>query len=111
MVHYSLRFGADSPSFEYRDGSIYRERPMRSIVTVNSTDSYQAACIAGLGIIQAPRSGVLCGIATGELVEILPHHTCEPLPVSIVHPHGRSVPRHVRVVMNWIAELLKGQLE
>lgn len=111
VVHYSLRFGADSPSFEYRDGSSYRERPMRSIVTVNSTDSYQAACIAGLGIIQAPRSGVLRGIAAGELVEILPHHTCEPLPVSIVHPHGRSVPRHVRVVMSWLAELLKGQLE
>lgn len=28
------------------------------ILTVNSTETYQAACIAGLGIIQVPRTGV-----------------------------------------------------
>jgi DNA-binding transcriptional LysR family regulator len=109
-VHYSTRFGADTPSFEYRDGNVYRERPMRSIITVNSSDSYNAACVAGLGIIQAPRSGMLPGIAAGDLVEILPHYTCEPMPVSLVHAHGRNVPRHVRVVMSWIAELLKAHL-
>lgn len=107
MVHYSSRFGADAPSFEYRDGAVYRERPMRSAVTVNSSDSYNAACVAGLGIIQAPRAGVLPGIAAGDLVEILPQYPCEPLPVSLVHPHGRNVPRHVRVVMGWMTELLK----
>ena len=110
IVHYSARFGADAPSFEYQDGNVYRERPMRCAITVNSSDSYNAACIAGLGIIQAPRSGMLPAIASGDLVEILPQHTCEPLPVSLVHPHGRNVPRHVRVVMSWIAELLKPQL-
>jgi DNA-binding transcriptional LysR family regulator len=110
VVHYSTRFGADTPSFEYRDGNVYRERPMRSIITVNSSDSYNAACVAGLGIIQAPRSGMLPGIAAGDLVEILPHYTCEPMPVSLVHAHGRNVPRHVRVVMSWIAELLKAHL-
>jgi DNA-binding transcriptional LysR family regulator len=107
VVHYSLRFGTDAPSFEYRDGSVYRERAMRSVVTVNSTDSYLAACIAGLGIIQAPRSGMLPSIAAGDLVEVLPQHTSEPLPVSLVHAHGRNVPRHVRAVMSWIAQLLK----
>jgi DNA-binding transcriptional LysR family regulator len=106
IVHYSARFGADSPGFEYRDGSVYRERPMRSLVTVNSTDSYLAACIAGLGIIQAPRSGMLPSIAAGDLVEVLPEHTGAPMPVSLVHAHGRSVPRHVRTVMSWIAQLI-----
>jgi DNA-binding transcriptional LysR family regulator len=111
VVHYSLRFGADAPGFEYRDGSGYRERPMRSLVTVNSTDSYLAACIAGLGIIQAPRSGMLPSIAAGELVEVLREHTGEPLPVSLVHAHGRNVPRHVRAVMAWIAQLLQPHLD
>lgn len=110
VVHYSVRFGAEAPGFEYRDGNVYRERPMRSLVTVNSTDSYLAACIAGLGIIQAPRSGMLPSIATGDLVEVLPHHTAEPLPVSLVHAHGRNVPRHVRPVMSWIAQLLTPHL-
>jgi DNA-binding transcriptional LysR family regulator len=110
VVHYSARFGTDTPSFEYRDGNVYRERPMRSVITVNSTDSFHAACIAGLGIIQAPRLGVLPVIMAGDMVELLPQHTCAPMPVSLVHPHGRNVPRHVRVVMSWIAELLKPQL-
>jgi DNA-binding transcriptional LysR family regulator len=111
VVHYSIRFGADAPGFEYRDGNVYRDRPMRSAITVNSTDSYRAACLAGLGIIQSPRMGLLSSVTAGELVEILPQHTGEPLPTSLVHAHGRNVPRHVRVVMSWIAELLKQHLD
>lgn len=111
VVHYSIRFGTDAPGFEYRDGNVYRERPMRSAITVNSTDSYQAACLAGLGIIQSPRMGLLPSVIAGELVEILPQHTGEPLSVALVHAHGRNVPRHVRVVMSWIAELLKPHLD
>src|SRR5689334_14438114 len=110
VVHYSVRFGTDAPAFEYRDGNGYRERPMRSVITVNSTDSYRAACLAGLGIIQSPRLGLLPSVAAGELVEVLPQHTCEPLPISLVHAHGRNVPRHVRAVMGWIAEVLKTEL-
>ena len=110
VVHYSTRFGTDAPGFEYRDGNVYRERAMRSLITVNSTDSYRAACVAGLGIVQSPRMGLLPSVATGELVEILPQYSCQPLPISLVHAHGRNVPRHVRVVMSWIAALLKADL-
>lgn len=110
VVHYSIRFGTDTPGFEYRDGSGYRDRPMRSVLTVNSTDSYHAACVAGLGIIQSPRMGLLPSVMLGELVEILPQHTARPLPLSLVHAHGRSVPRHVRVVMSWIADTVKQHL-
>jgi DNA-binding transcriptional LysR family regulator len=84
---------------------------MRSLVTVNSTDSYLAACIAGLGIIQAPRSGMLASIAAGDIVEVLRQHTAEPLPVSLVHAHGRNVPKHVRAVMSWIAQLFAPHLD
>ena len=81
------------------------------MITVNSTDSYHAACVASLGIIEAPRSGVLPSIAAGDMVEILPQYTCAPLPVSLVHAHGRNVPHHVRVVMNWLADSLEEQLD
>ncbi len=111
VVHYSIRFGTETPGFEYRDGNVYREKAMRSVITVNSTDSFRAACLAGLGIIQAPRMGVLPSVTAGELVEVLPQHTCRALTVSLVHAHGRNVPRHVRVVMSWIGEILKGQLD
>lgn len=111
LVDYALHFGAEPPTFEYFDGQAWQSRPMAARVTVNSTDSYQAACLAGLGIIQAPRLGLGPHLASGELVEVLSRHTCAPMPVSIVHLHGRSVPRHVRAVMEWMAAALAPHID
>jgi DNA-binding transcriptional LysR family regulator len=111
VVHYSQTFGSDAPSFEYRNGAGYSERPMRSVVTVNSADSYLAACIAGLGIIQAPRTGMTASLASGAIVEILPDLTCEPMPVSILHGHARNVPKRVRALMTWLTQLLEPHLK
>lgn len=111
IVHYSLTFGADAPSFEYPDGDGYSEWPMRSVVAVNGSDSYHAACLAGLGIIQAPRSGMLASLASGALVEVLPQYRCAPMPVSLVHAHARQVPGRVRAVMSWVEALMAPHLE
>ena len=110
LVHYSLAFGSDRPTFEYPDGPGYRELPMRSIITVNSADAYLAACAAGLGIIQAPRTGMAGSLAAGTLVEILPELSAAPMPVSIVHGHARNVPKRVRAVMSWLAQQLEPHL-
>jgi len=105
IVHYAQ--GNEPAGFEYQEGDIYRERPMRSRVTVNSADAYQAACAAGLGIIQAPRAGLVAKLGSGVLVEVLPELRCEPMPVSLIHAHGRNVPRRVRAVMNWLARVME----
>jgi DNA-binding transcriptional LysR family regulator len=110
LVHYSLRFGADPPTFEHRAGNRYVQVPMRSVVTVNSADAYRVACAAGLGIIQSPRVGVRDLLEDGSLVEVLPDLVAEPMPVSLVHPHGRSVPKRVRAVMTWLAGLVRARL-
>lgn len=110
LVHYSLTLGGDRPVFEYRDGAHDRDRPMRAIVTVNSTDAYRAACLAGLGIIQVPRTGVRDQLADGSLVEVLPDWPCAAMPVSLVHGHGRAVPKRVRAVMTWLAQLIEAHL-
>jgi DNA-binding transcriptional LysR family regulator len=111
LVHYSQSFGADTPGFEYHDGERYREKPMRSVLTVNNADAYRAACAAGLGIIQSPRVGLRAALAAGELIEVLPDLRCQPMPVSLVHAHARSVPRRVRAVMTWLAHVLAPSLE
>ncbi len=112
LVHYTTRFGTDPPSFEYPDGNGgYGLHPMRSVVTVNNTDAYRAACIAGLGIIQVPRIGAQRELEEGSLVEILPELSAEPMPVSLVHGHGRTVPKRVRVVMAWLASVLAPRIE
>ncbi|MEY4551360.1 MAG: hypothetical protein RL685_7555 [Pseudomonadota bacterium] len=104
VVHYSSALSGERPTFEYPDGNGYSERPMRSKITVNNTDSFYAACLAGLGIIQAPRSSLTGAFADGTLVELLPDLTCAPLPVWLLHTHGRNAPRRVRAVMTWLAE-------
>lgn len=110
VVHYSSKLGADAPAFEYRDGARYIDKPMRAMVTVNNVDAYHAACVAGLGIIQVPRSAMGPTLAAGTLVEILPQHASAPLPVSLVHGYARVVPQRVRVFMTWLARVLAPHL-
>jgi len=110
VVHYSQDLGADAPSFEYREGAGYVQRPMRSLVTVNNADAYTAACLAGLGIIQAPRLALTTQRGAGALIEILPEFSCAPLPVSLVHAHARIVPKRVRAFMVWLSEVIAPQL-
>lgn len=111
VVHYSLRFGAEEPSFEYPSERGYAELAMQSRITVNSSDANLAAALAGLGIVQAPRVGMEADLASGALVEILPELTCKPMLVSIVHGHGRSPPKRVAAVMSWMAQLLEPRLQ
>lgn len=110
VVHYSLSLD-EEPTFEYPDGASYRERPVRALITVNGTDAYGAACAAGLGIIQAPAFWREEAVERGELVEILPDFPCAPLPVSLVLPHGKSVPKRVRAVMSWLAHSIAPLLD
>lgn len=106
VVHYSANLGGESPTFEYPEAGRYRQWPMRSLVTVNGVDAYLAACLAGLGIIQSPRSALLALVMAGDLVEVLPNHQSAPMPVTLLHAHGKQPPRRVRVVITWLTELL-----
>jgi len=110
LVHYSLIFGNETPTFEYFDGTAYREQEMRCAITVNSTDAYHAACLAGLGIIQAPRSSMRASLDSGGLIEILPELRCEPMPVSLVQGHSRQARAPVRAVMAWLTQIMTPHL-
>ena len=110
LVHYSASLGNDRPELEYHDGSRWRAVPMDAAVTVNTADAFAAACRAGLGIAQLPRVGVVADLERGDLVEIMPRHRAAPLPVYLVHPHGRAVPARVRAVLDWITSVLRPHL-
>lgn len=110
LVHYVTTLGQRSSGFEYADGQHYRMLRMAGAVTVNSGDGYNAAALAGLGIIQAPRLGVRQALADGTLVEILPHLASEPMPVTLLYAQRRHLPARVRAFMDWIATLLQPHL-
>lgn len=106
LVHYASSTGASAAEFEWEENGRTRVRRLRCFVTVNSTDAFEAACVAGLGIAQTPRHGVARWLESGQLVEVLPHARCAPLPISLLHAQGRRVPRRVRVVMDWLIAIL-----
>ncbi|MGH7291310.1 MAG: LysR substrate-binding domain-containing protein, partial [Myxococcota bacterium] len=113
LVHYAATLGAPSPGGEYLDGDAQRFEPMRGSVTVNSSDAYQAACLAGLGLIQAPVLGIGAKslVAQGLLVEVMPGFTPPPMPVSLLYPNRRHLAKRVQALMDWLAEVLAPQLE
>ena len=96
--------------FEYWDGRACQRIPMKNRVAVNNTDAYRAACVAGLGIIQAPALGARDLIDAGKLVEILPDFQAPSIPVSLLYPHKRNLSKRVRIFMDWLSEVLKQHL-
>lgn len=82
---------------------------MRGQVTVNNAEAYVAAAIAGLGLIQSPRSSMEEDLAAGRLVEVLPKLRARSMPVSILYPHRRQLSRRVRVFMDWLAQTISSR--
>lgn len=80
---------------------------MKALITVNNSDAYQAACLAGMGIIQVPLAGVKDQLKNGSMIEVLPKFRAEPMPVNIIYPHRRNQPRRVRLFMEWMETVLK----
>jgi DNA-binding transcriptional LysR family regulator len=83
---------------------------MRGHVTVNNSEAYLAACLAGVGIIQAPAPALRALIREGRLSEVLPRHRAPPLPVSLVYPNRRHLPKRVHLFMLWVEEVLKAHV-
>ncbi len=55
VIHYAAMLGTRPQGFEFYNGSATQWVKTGGVLTVNSTETYHAACIAGLGIIQFPR--------------------------------------------------------
>lgn len=110
LVHYVSVLGTKSSGFEYFDGEKYANIEMAGALTVNNGDAYLAACLAGFGIIQTPAIGVKQELKKGSLVEILPKHHSEPLPISLVYPHRRNLGRRVRLFMDWVEKVAKAYI-
>lgn len=111
VVHYSGKLSAQGAGLEYEAGGERRLHPMHAALVVNSADAFQAACLAGLGIIQAPLRGVRPLIEAGQLQEILPGYRAAPLPVSLLYPHRHHVPLRVQAMLNWLTQVIEPALQ
>ena len=110
LVHYSSTLGAGAMGWEYVDGARVHVKPMRARLTVNNANAYQAACVAGLGLIQVPEAGIAPLIKAGQLVEVLPRYRAAPMPVSLVYAHRAGLSKRLRALMDWLASVLSPRL-
>ena len=76
-------------------------------VRVNDSEGLVEAIKLGLGICQLPDYIVEREIADRSLVELLPSHRPEALPISVVYPSGRLVPARVRAAIEALDALRK----
>lgn len=111
VIHYDAQLGGTAPGWEWFDGTAHHTAPVGSLLTVNGTAAYAAACRAGLGLIQVPEAGVRDQLESGQLVEVLPDFRPAPMPVFFVYPSRRNVPARTLAFMDWVQELLAPYLE
>ena len=105
LIHFARTLGSKSPGWEYFDGTRWRFKPMRGAITVNNAQAYQAACMAGLGLIQVPAM-----VDAHGLVEVLPALVAEPMPVSLLYAHRGGLSKRLQAFMAWIAQVLAAHL-
>ncbi|MGG6893758.1 LysR family transcriptional regulator [Rhizobium sp. BR 315] len=105
-IHFSTVLGARSYGWEYPDGDGYATLQLPGALHVNSAQTYDAAALAGLGLIQAPVLGIGQYLESGALVEVLPDFRRRAIAVSLVVAHRSNLSRRVRTFMKWIEEVL-----
>jgi len=108
--HYSVSYFRAQTNrtlpFEFRKDNEELEINPRYLLSVNDSRTFVNAALNGLGIAQLPRFMIRDALAKGDLVEILPEWSREPLPLFIVYPPNRHLSNKVRVFVDWLVKLL-----
>lgn len=110
-IHFSTMLGSRPYGWEYPNGDSYATLQLPGTLHVNSAQIYEAAALAGLGLIQAPLLGIGRYIESGALVEVIPDSRRRALAASLVVAHRSNLSRRVRAFMKWIEVVLTPYLE
>ena len=111
LVNFAAKLNTQGAAWDYQEDGAERRHPMRSSIAVDGTDAYVAACLAGLGLIQAPVHGIEHLIQAGRLVAVMPLFTAASMPVTLLYPDRRQMAPRVKAVVAWIAKVVKPWLE
>ena len=77
----------------------------RYIVSVNDSNAYVGAALAGFGAIHAPAFMVQHHIDTGALRRVLDGWTSDHMPLHVVYPPNAHLSNKLRVFVDWVADL------
>ncbi|WP_207100471.1 LysR family transcriptional regulator [Paracoccus shandongensis] len=77
-------------------------------ITANNGDAIRDMAVGGLGLALLPMFIVHDALRDGRLVRLLPHLPQRPLPVSVVWPPVRPMPRKTRAFVDHVAGAFAG---
>lgn len=106
VVNYASPSTGRVEPWEWVEGNELRAISARGRVTVNSAEAYIACCLAGLGLIQIPAYDVREHLQAGELLQVMPKHRAEPLPISLLYPNRQYLSKRVQVFADWLEALI-----
>jgi len=109
-VNYASPTSGRVEDWEWLEQGKLHRVPLRGRVTVNSAEAYIACCLAGLGMIQIPAYDVKQHLEAGELVEVMPGHRAELMPMTLLYPHRQHLSHRLQVFADWLETLLKDKL-
>lgn len=106
------------PALVFRSLSSRRERPWRFLVDgrvvehhprasmlIDDGEALVTAARAGLGVAQVPDNMCEEGIASDELVDLLPQLRTRPEPINAIYVSQKNVPARVRVFVDFLSKL------
>jgi DNA-binding transcriptional LysR family regulator len=93
--------------FRYTKGAEELKLSLTHRLVVNETNSYAAAALSGLGIVQIPTYCVHGALGDGRLVGLLEDWADGGIPVNIVYPPNRYLSAKVRVFIDWVVALFE----
>lgn len=109
--HWAVKYASPSTGrveeWEWIEHGTPRTKALRGRVTVNGAEAYIACCLAGLGLIQIPAYDVRDHLENGELIEVMPDHRAEPMPMSLLYSHRQHLSRRLQVFAEWTEALLR----
>ncbi len=102
---FSAKTGRVFP-FDFDDGNGVQQISRPHWVCANDADTYVAAGVAGMGLMQVPRSRVVREhLRSGRLVPLLQAWDAGNLALNILYPRNRHLSARVRAFVDWVTEL------
>jgi DNA-binding transcriptional LysR family regulator len=108
LIRYFFAGSNSVAPIELAKGTETHQVDGKKFFAVNDGNAHIAAGLAGLGIIHTLQIFMKPFLESGELVPLLPAWHAAPVPINVLYSPNRHLSSRVRVFVEWMAELLKG---
>ena len=97
-------------SWAFMEGGQEIAAPIRSRLTVSTSEAAVEAAIVGSGVIRVMSYKMEAARRSGALVLVLEDFEKDPLPVHILYAERKPMPLKLRVFLDWLTPRLKARL-